>query len=78
MVKAAVKSGVWDKVSYAQGDSLNKLSATFVSKVNEYRNNPCPATEVEMNAAGRAFKDAWSAIDPGQPIDGHGTQKKAK
>lgn len=62
MHKSEGKSGIWLKVNYAEGESLNKMSAEFVAAVNKYRNNPNPETESEMNAKGKVFKDAWRAI----------------
>lgn len=62
MVKKAVKTGVWTKVNYAEGEALNALSADFVGAVNAYRNNPTPETEAEMDAKNKVFKDAWKKI----------------
>lgn len=60
--QAAVKTGVWLKLGYVDGENLVKLSQKFVGAVNDYRNNPCAETEQEMNFHGKAFKDAWKAV----------------
>lgn len=60
--QAAVKTGVWTRLSYADGEALNKLSQVFIGVVNDYRNNPTPETESNMNFHGKSFKDAWKAV----------------
>lgn len=60
--QAGVKSGVWAKLNYVEGQALDKLSQKYINAVNIYRNNPCAETEQEMNFQGKSFKDAWKAI----------------
>lgn len=59
---AAIKSGVWEKLSYADGEKLNKLSQVFIGAVNDYRNNPNAETEANMNFHAKSFKDGWKAV----------------
>lgn len=59
--KTAEKTGIWQRISFADGDKLNRLSQKFIAAVNDYRNNPCAETESAMNLEHSEFKGAWVA-----------------